>query len=190
MTPSRLPGRVAPVGVPGHPPGQARRRWPDSRREPTGEQTRAFDGYDVPTRGSVFMPRTAASLKARERDDERGIDRPDGSSERPWVRRVLGRGWMVAASPSLRTVRACRVLRFVPVAAREQARGGQSPSPGAELRAGRGVVLGLHDQRVRRRPRAGPADTTPVQPARTGSRRACTSRLATASSLKRRVMSR
>src|SRR5438045_2274625 len=78
---------------------------------------------------------------------------------------------LVAASPALRQLRPCRLLRLVTIAARKPPRRRHRTPRRAELRAGRGLVLGLRRRAVPRRSGPGPAPASPARTARAGTRR-------------------
>ena len=77
-------------------------------------------------------------------------DRSRGGPVRPRVRGVRGGRRLVGAPAPVRAVRPRRLLRLEPGAARDRPLRGDRPSGHAELRARRGLVLGL---RAVRRPR-------------------------------------
>ena len=114
---ARYPDQLVLAKIPGVVKIETSKVWPKE----DGSPTPAYRFIDL-----YFSDYDAASgAGLRSADDQRRIHRTEGSSERHRVCRVLGRGWVVAAPPSLRTVRACRLLRFVPVPTRQQARGVQ-----------------------------------------------------------------
>src|SRR2546430_9561095 len=78
---------------------------------------------------------------------------------------------LVAASPALRQLRPCRLLRLVPVTAREPPRRRHRTPRRSELRARRGLVLGLRGRAVPRRAGPGPAPASPPRTACAGTRR-------------------
>src|SRR5690242_11764288 len=78
------------------------------------------------------------------------------------------RGWLVGTPAPLRAVRPRRLLRHLPRPARHRARPHVRAPPRAELRARRGLVLGLRTRHGVDRARVGPTDPPPARPARAG----------------------
>ena len=81
-------------------------------------------------------------------------DRPHRPSERHRLRRVRPGRRLVGAPAPLRPVRPRRLLRLLPGPARHRALPGHRAPGDPELRARRGLVLGLPHRRAARRPRA------------------------------------
>ena len=73
---------------------------------------------------------------------------------------------LVVPPASVCALRPCRLLRLVAVAAREPPRRGRAAPGRPELRARRGLVLGLRNRGVPRRSRPGSAAPPPARPAR------------------------
>ena len=97
---------------------------------------------------------------------ERRGHRPGRAAERHRLRRVRRRRRLVGAPAPLRAVRAHRLLRLLAGPARERARGRDRPPDRAELRAGRGLVLGLRERGLLRRPGARRPAAPPGRPDR------------------------
>src|SRR5215211_7576768 len=113
-----------------------------------------------------------------EEADERPGDRPLGAAVGHRVRRVRGGRWVVVPPPPLRAVRARRLLRLLAQPARPGSRRVRRSPGGAQLRTGRGLVLGLLDRAAGGRggPRA--AGEPPRRPARPRTARPGAGRLA------------
>ena len=79
-----------------------------------------------------------------------------------------GRRWLVVPSPPLRALRPHRVLRLVPLAARESPCSRRAPSGHPKLRAGRRLVLGLRARGRFRRSRPCLTPPSPARPASAG----------------------
>src|SRR5688500_19956886 len=80
-------------------------------------------------------------------------------------------------------MRPCRLLRLVAVAACQPPRRERSASGDPELRARRGLVLGLHDGAASRGAGPGSASPSPARPARARTSRARARRLGAAAAL-------
>src|SRR5579859_2217231 len=91
--------------------------------------------------------------------------------------------WLVVPPSSMCGVWAHRLLRFVPIPARESPRRRGRPYGNPELRARRGLVLGLRDQAVSRGSEAGAAAPSPDRAADAGSARPRAEGLAAAPAL-------
>src|SRR5690606_32497185 len=94
-----------------------------------------------------------------------GRDRPHRCPERHGLPRVRRRGRLVGPPAPVRAVRPHRLLRLVSGPARDRALPRDRPPAGPQLRAGRGLVLGLPHERAAGGPR--PA-RTPAPAARPG----------------------
>ena len=105
----------------------------------------------------------------RRRIDGSGAsDRYSRFAERLWMRRVSRIRWLVVPPSSLRRLWPHRLLRLVAIPARQPARGHRRSPGGPELRARRGLVLGLRERALHRWPGAGSAPPSPARPARAG----------------------
>src|SRR6478609_4159297 len=109
---------------------------------PTGRLRRRIR---VATSGREFVRRRAAAARRRSEvaDGNRESGRSDGAAEWNRLCRMLGGRRMVVSSPAVRTLWTRRLLRLVAFPARKQARNERGAPCGPELRAGRGLVLGL-----------------------------------------------
>src|SRR5215203_3184854 len=118
-----------------------------------------------------------------EETDERPGDRPLGAAVGHRVRRVRGGRWVVVSPPPWRAVRGRRLLRLLAQPARPGSRRVRRSPGGAQLRTGRGLVLGLLDRAAGGRggPRA--AREPPRRPARTRTARPGAGRLAVPTAL-------
>jgi hypothetical protein len=107
-------------------------------------------------------------------------------AKRPRLRRVPRHRRLVVPPATLRAVRPCRLLRLVAVAACQPPCRRPATPDRPELRARRGLVLGLRDRGVPRGSRARSTATSPARPARARTRRARATGLGAAATLTRR----
>ena len=125
---------------------------------------------------------------ARTRETSNGRrhrHRSRGPAERFGLRRMPRLRWLVVPSPPLREMRPYRLLRLVTVAACEPPCR-RSASPGRpELRARRGLVLGLRDGGVPRGSRPGSAESSSRRSAGAGTSRPRARGMAAAAALTR-----
>ena len=92
-------------------------------------------------------------------------------TQRGRMRRVPRGGRVVAPPAPLRRLRAHRLLRQLAQPARQRARPPGRPRHRPELRAGRGLVLGLRSEQYYEGPELAPPEHHPLEPAHPGSRR-------------------
>ena len=114
---------------------------------------------------------------------QRASDRYLRDAERLGMRRVSRIRWLVVPPSSLRRLRPHRLLRLVAIPARQPPRGRRRSSGGPELRARRGLVLGLRERALHGGPGVGSAPPSPARPTRAGTNGSCAPRLGTAVAL-------
>jgi hypothetical protein len=115
----------------------------------------------------------------------RSRDRPLCSAHWDRMRRMPGSRRLVASSTPLRPMRAHRLLRLLPLAARKPPRSRCRSPADPQLRTWRGLVLELHHRSVLRRSAARPTRASSARSAYAWTRRASTGGLAAPPPLRR-----